>query len=386
MIAYSSTDIDQLFVREQAAVALGQNCLQEAEYKTILDRYLVNFYSPNLFIRIGLLLLTLIILLFSFGIGVLLFQDASADFFAGLAIFFGLMAFFALEYIVSGKKHFQSGVDDALLWGAAGALFGGISYITRAGDIANCVVIFIISLYGALRFADRLMSLAVFIALLGIVFFACIKPGASVKAFMPFIIMGVSALCYWLVKRLTVLTENHLYINCLTVVTVATMLAFYAGGNYFMVREFSNELFNLQLAPGESIPFGWLFWVFTFIIPAVYLGRGIQQKSSIKIWVGLLLMAAIVFTVRYYHAILSIEICMSLGGILLILIAYGLTRYLKNPKHGFTNSEIGSTNALAKSQIESLVVSSTVDNQPADSGRTNFGGGDFGGGGASGDF
>lgn len=386
MIAYSTTAIYNLFVRKQAAEALDQNYLPQVEYDAILTRFPVDFYSPNLFIRIGLLILTLVIQLFSFGIGVLLFQSLSDIFLSGLAIFFGLLVYTALEYMVKNNKHFRSGVDDALLWGAAGALFGGISYITKAGDLSNCILIFIIALYGAIRFANRLISVAAYIALLGVVFFGSIKLGAPVKTFLPFFIMGISALIYFLVKRLKSFTDNHLYHQCLSILLIATMLGFYTGGNYFIVRECSNELFNLNLAPGESIPFGWLFWVLTFIIPVIYLGKGIQQNSSIKIRVGLVLIAAIVFTVRYYHSILAIEICMSIAGLVLIVIAYGLTRYLKSPKHGFANVDFGSKDTIAKLQVESLVVSSTFNNQPADVGNNKFGGGDFGGGGSSGEF
>lgn len=386
MIAYSLTAIYNLFVQEQTAEAVDQQDLQQAEYEAIRNRYPVNFYSPNLFIRIGLLILTFVIQLFTFGIGVLLFKNSSDITLAGLTIIFALLAYFALEYIVNKKKHFRSGVDDALLWGAAGAMFGGISYLTKAGDLANCVILLIIALYGAIRFADRLMSLAAYMALLGFVFFAGIKLGPTAKAFLPFVIMGISAVVYLLAKRLKDSTNNHLYLNCLHIISIAAMLGFYAGGNYFIVRECRDELFNVHLSPVESMPFGWLFWVFTFIIPVIYLGRGIHQRSSVKIRVGLLLMAAIVFTVRYYYAILPLEIWMSLGGIVLIVIAYGLTRYLKNPTHGFTNVEMGGRDIAATAQIESLVVSSTLSNQPADTGNTHFGGGNFGGGGSTGEF
>ncbi len=386
MIAYSPSAIYNLFVWEQAAEALNQHYLQRTEFDKIHTRFPVDLYSPNLFIRIGLFILTLIILLFSFGIGMLLFQNSSDIFLAGLAIIFGLLAYVALEYMVKINKHFRSGVDDALLWGAAFALFGGISYITKAGDLSNSIFICIIALYGAIRFADRLMSLTAYVALLGVVFLACIKLGPTVKTFLPFIIMGISALLYFLVKRAKSFTDKHLYHQCLAIISFATMLGFYTGGNYFIVREFSNKLFNLNLAPGESIPFGWLFWVLTFIIPVIYLVRGVQQKSSVKIRVGLLLIAAIVFTVRYYHSILAIETCMSLAAIVLIVIAYGLTRYLKSPKYGFTNVDTGSTDAVAKSQVESLVVASTFNSKPTDVGNINFGGGDFGGGGSSGEF
>ncbi len=386
MIAYSPSAIHNLFVREQAAEALGQQCLPQAEYEAILTRFPVIFYSPNLFIRIGLLVLTLVISLFSFGIGVLIFKASSDKFLAGLAIFFALLAYAALEYMVKSNKHFRSGVDDALLWGAAGALFGGISYITKADNLSNGILIFMIALYSTFRFADRLMSFVAFIALMGVVFFASIKLSVSVKTFLPFLIMGVAALVYFAVKRLKSFTDNHLYEQCLKIVSIASMLGFYAGGNYFIVREFSNELFNLHLAAGDSIPFGWLFWALTLIIPVICLCRGIQKRNSVKIRIGLLMMVAIFFTVRYYHTILAIEVWMSLGGVVLILSAFGLTHYLKSPKHGYTNIDSGSANAPAKSQVESLIISSTFNSQPANSDGSKFGGGDFGGGGSSGEF
>jgi uncharacterized membrane protein YgcG len=386
MIVYQPTDLRNLFIREQAAMALDQRCLLSDEYEGILKNYPLTFYSPNLFIRIGLFILTLVITVFSFGLLLLLVSDSAGNAMSGIALFFGMLAYAALEYMVQNKHHFQSGVDDALMWTAAAALFGGTSYLCGAGDIGNCILLFLIALYCAIRFADRLMGIGAYIALLGIFFFAAIKIGPVVKAYIPFMMMGVSAFVYLFVKKFKPTAGNHLYAKCLQVIAVAALLGFYTGGNYYVVRELSNELFHLNLGANETIPFGWLCWIFTFAIPVIYLARGIQKKDMVFIRVSLLLLAAAVFTLRYYHTIAPLEIVLTLGGGCLILAAYGLTLYLKTPRQGFTNIPVAKTTDIDKLQIESLLIAETFNgpSQPVEG--QHFGGGSFGGGGASGDF
>jgi hypothetical protein len=155
------------------------------------------------------------------------------------------------------------------------------------------------------------------------------------------------------------------------------------------VRETGNDLFNLGLEPGQGIPLGWLFWILTLFIPLLYIAAGIRNKDSILIRSGLILVFAGVLTFRNYHHILATEIALVLGGILLTLIAYGLTRYLKYPKHGFSSEEFQDPNSLGRIQIESLVIAQTFGThqvQLPDSGHTDFGGGSGGGGGAGGEF
>ncbi|MBC7887335.1 MAG: hypothetical protein H7Z13_05555 [Ferruginibacter sp.] len=386
MIAYNSLWLHNLFIREQAAVAFHQNCLDKEECELINSKYPVHFYTPNLFIRIGLFILTTVILIFSFGLLALLFLDSLDKIVGGMAIFFAFLSYAALEYMVQAKNHLQSGADDALLWISACSLFGGTSYLTNAGDLANCIIIFIIALYSTLRFADRVMGAVLYISLLGIFFFVCTRFGPLGKAIVPFVIMAISAIIYLLVNKAKRLKVNQLYSNCLVVVSLAALLSFYFSGNYYVVRELSNTVFNLNLAQNESIPFGWLFWIFTVVIPLFYLVKGIQKKDIVMIRVALLLVAAIIFTVHYYYTVASIEAIMTTAGVLLMVVSYGLTRYLDTPKYGFTILEIAPQDATGKLQIESLLQVQSLTGKSAGSDGNNFGGGSFGGGGASGEF
>ncbi len=386
MIAYNKKWLHNLFIQQQVEDALQDNVITKEEKNNIGVKYSAPFYSPDFFIRLGLFVLTIIILLFSFGLLLLIFLSSIDKTIAGLTIFFGLLSYAALEITVSQKKHYQSGVDDALLWTAAGCLFGGISYATGAGALSNCFIIFMIALFCTIRFADRLMAAAAFISLLGILFYAFTSLGNTGKAMVPFILMAVSALIYFIFKKINDPQRFNEYSGCVEAIEILTLISLYVAGNYFVVRELSNSIFYLNLQKGESIPFGWLFWIFTLFIPAIYLFAGIKMKDMVLIRVSLLLVAAMVFTIRYYHFIVAVETGMCIGGMSLILIAWALTRYLQTPKYGFTSVALKPDNNLDKMHIESLILAETFTQHGIDSGETKFGGGSFGGGGATGEF
>jgi uncharacterized membrane protein YgcG len=129
-----------------------------------------------------------------------------------------------------------------------------------------------------------------------------------------------------------------------------------------------------------------VFWITTVLIPLIYIFLGIYKKDRILLRAGLILVAAIVFTIRYYHSVAPLEVVMTFAGIGMIAIAYFLIRFLKTPKNGFTSEEVdeGEMDAL---QLESLVIAQTFNKAgaPAKDGF-EFGGGDGGGGGASGEY
>jgi hypothetical protein len=385
MIAYNHTWLDNNIVHAEVEEALHENAVTAAEAADIKFKYPVGFYTPNAFIRIGLFLLTVVIAFFSYFLLTLMMADALDKSIAGIVIFYGLVTYGALEAIVR-KKHYQSGVDDALLWMAAGMLLGGISYGIDASEQQIATAAFVISLLATLRFTDRIMSVVATLSLMAIVFFTCANMGGVVKAIVPFVLMALSAFLYFGAKKAAKLPGLTHYIQCLKMVEITALLMLYVSGNYFVVRELSDSIFDLNLAPGDSIPFGWLFWIFTFIIPAIYLFRGIQAKDGLLLRVGLVLFAAIVFTVRYYHTVAPIEVVMTLGGIALLGISYALIRWLKEPRYGFTSEELRPASAEAPIQIESLVIAETFSAPTAAPTGTQFGGGSFGGGGAGGEF
>jgi hypothetical protein len=295
-----------------------------------------------------------------------------------------------LEYMVKIKKHYHSGVDDALIYQSTSILFGSILFLWADKDIIGIpsfLLLFIITGYVSIRFINMITSVIAYLAILGVLFCACTEIGGVAKVVVPFVIMGASAICYVLVKMLSKKTALRYYKNCLQIITVAALLTFYISGNYFVVRELSNTMFDLNLLPGQTIPFGWAFWIATGVIPFGYLFIGIKNKDVILIRVSLLLFATTIFTIRNYYAIAPIEIAMTAAGILLIAGCYALIRFLREPKYSFIYKELYSDNPIDKLQVESLLIAQSFSNQAIPpSGGTKFGGGDFGGGGATGEY
>ncbi len=386
MIAYNKTWLNNLFVREEVEKAYELDCISKEERDKAWLAFPSMFYSPNIFIRIGLFLLTVVVMLFSFGLFSLMFLTGIEKTIGGLLIFFAMICIAGLEVVIHNKKHYQSGIDTALMWGGAIALFSGIGFTNDLSGLANACIIFMIALVCVLRYADTGMAALCFISLLAIIFFFCGRIGGTAKAILPFIVMTISVVVYVLAKKISDSKSFNVYRSCVVYVEIISLFTLYAAGNYWVVRETSNEMFNLNLQPGQTIPFGFIFWIFTIFIPLIYLFRGIQKKDVVLIRVGLLLVAAIVFTIRYYHAILLPEIAMVLAGGVMIIFAWALTRWLASPKYGFTAEELRSKNAFGNMQIESLILAETFSQQPQPTSGTQFGGGSFGGGGSSGEF
>lgn len=389
MLAYNSTTLDNLEIKEEAEKALRKNCIEVSTYKAIEAAHPVNFYTPNPVIKIGLFILTVVIVSFSLGLLTLMMLDAlrNEDGFAGLCIFGGLVCYGALEIAIREKKLFRAGVDDALLWGAVSLICSSMAIAGHVSATTVCFVVCFVTLLATLRFADMVMAGVAYLAFLGFIFTVAIKLGPVAKTIVPFLIMVVSVTVYVAVKKISAYHFSRHYKHCLTVLSVLSLLTLYMAGNYFVVRELSDRMFDLQLQDGQSIPGALFFWIYTAVVPVIYLWLGIRKKDAVLLRTGMVLLAAIVFTVRYYHSVLPLETAMVLGGMVLTVGAWALIRYLKEPKHGFTYEEPDDPSLADKLRLESLIIAQTYvpGAQPAGN-DVQFGGGSGGGGGASGDY
>lgn len=389
MIVYNSQSLDNLYTQEQADMAKGADCITAEEYNAIITAHPVNLYTPNPYMRVGIFILTVIILLFSFGLFCLLSMAGGEEAFTFLCFLFGAGSYALAEYMVREKKHYKSGADAALIWGAGIFLLSAFGIATDADApvwVWSCISL-MLSLFFVLRFGDVSMSIVAHLSLLGLVFSGCEKLGSIARLIIPFAIMLASAGVYFLSVKLIVVHKYRHYKKCLQMLQVCALITLYIAGNYFVVREVGNEMFHMDLHPGQDFPGGWLFWILTVMLPLIYIYAGIRKKDRILICTGLLLIAGIVYTIRYYHSVAPLEVAMTLGGIGMIGIAYALIRYLKTPRYGFTEASSDERHAMEALQIESLVIAQTMSHAATPRpDQFEFGGGSGGGGGASGDY
>ncbi len=388
MIAYNNGWLDNLLVHDELKEAAAENDISEEEKCAALKAYPAGFYTPNLFIRIGLFVLTIIIVGFSFGlVSLMALSNANETTFGAISVFFGVVCYNILELMVQQKNHYKSGVDDALLCMAGVGTIGGINLISNIVFTTNCLLIFLLASYLLCRFVNALMAIISVVAFLLLVFFTYINFGYTAKATAPFLLLLLAAVIYFGAKYLSTQIVFRLYKPVFVFVEITALVCGYAGLNYFIVNQTANSLFGFTIQASRPLAFAWLFWILTILLPLVYIFRGVQKNDAVILRVGVILIPAIVFTIRNYYAVLPIEMAMVIGGIVMIGIGYGLIRYLAQPKFGFTSAALANINKTGNIHVEALIIAETFSGaQQPTSSDTNFGGGSLGGGGATGDF
>ncbi|MCX2452983.1 hypothetical protein OQX61_17025 [Pedobacter sp. PLR] len=393
MIIYNITWLKHLIIQDQMKKAHRANNLNAEELQAVLEKYPVGFHSSNLFLRIGLFLVTTTLTSFAFGFLSLVLSNTRLMESPGYFAFLGVLCYIALEIAVRTFHHYKSGVDDALMW-TSGMLLLTALYIfldKRAFGFKGYIdelmlsgLVMLLGTYFTLRFANMVMALVSFCAFIAFIFFAWNSYGFYPFSTMPFLIIIIAATIYSFVLKLD--KKHWMYKDCLGMLQFVSLLTLYAAGNYFVVRELGSSMNKVVLAPDQDIPFGWFFWLWTFCIPFIYIGIGLKRKDVILLRAGLILVAAACFTLKRYHHVASIEVVLVASGALLLGISYGLMRYLETPKYGFTVAELDDDHMLDNLKVESLIVSGTFGDGPTPPEGSRMGGGSFGGGGATSDF
>lgn len=392
MIAYNKIKLDNLFTIEQAKYFKRCGVITEEELIQIGKTMQTTYQRTNIFIRVGVLILTMVLTFCSYGLIVLFTGlDSFFDAFKIALLVFTATTIAVLEHFIRNKNHFASGVDDGLLYLAiiAFALFAGLSIKPNN----NLEFLLFYGLFTAfafttfIRYTDAIAATASYCTFLATCFYLVLLTGALAKLIMPFVIFIISVIAYVLVKKKSKEFDRRFYLNGFEWLQWAALLSTYFSVNYFVVREASVEFFNMILKPQEEIPLYFLFYFFTIAIPLIYVAMGIKNKDNIRLNCGLILIAVSIATIRYYHQIIPIEFAFILGGILLLAIAALLFRYLKIPKYGFTiEADKANRNWFSK-DVESILIAQSLGHQHHTNPNDPLqGGGKFGGGGAGESF
>lgn len=190
-------------------------------------------------------------------------------------------------------------------------------------------------------------------------------------------------------KRKLAHLQHLFYHKGLVLANSFCLILVYLSCNYLVVRELSSQLLGVYLEPDQDIPFAFFFYFFTIAIPVLYLVLALKTKDKILLWIGVFCVAFSIFTIRYYHSLLPIEIAITLGGILLFSIASFSIKKLKDKTSGITFELDRLTQKKDHKSTEALVAVTAFGIKPEtkiEESPMKFGGGDYSGGGASGSF
>ncbi|MFD0765188.1 hypothetical protein ACFQZI_10015 [Mucilaginibacter lutimaris] len=393
MIIYNKEWLHNKQVAEQVQTDMREGSITPEEFAKIRAAYAFYFYLPRLVIRVGLFILTLIILLFSGGLLSLFAAEARIIDTPAYPMVLGVICYVVLEHLVKNNRYLHSGPDNALLYVSA-TLFGGgfiwtISKMNLTFAEASICAAFIcmMCVYLTVRFADVITALAACISFFAFVYFTYGKVGSVGLATMPFMIMVAAGGLFYLMNRLGKDIRNINYENCIDFAKIISLITLYAAGNYFVVNRLNNMLNNLDDSH-TTIPLGFIFWIWTMLVPVLYVLIGIRKKSSMFLRLGLLAAVAAVATFRNYYHLMPIEVALTLAGAILLAASYTVIQYLKKRPNGITYAEPEVHSNFDKLNIEGLIVGQATSHLPnAQNHPTErFGGGSGGGGGSSGDF
>ena len=388
MIAHNKQLLNDLALLEEA------NSLQQAgfiskEQKDLIKKQLPDFKNQkNILVRLGFFLLGSFLYSSICGAISLLGLSGEVFFFKICCYIFAVVGFAGAE-ILANQKYYGHGLDDAFILGAILNLGFAIGISTDGYELIIAVFMAIAAFVMYRRYL-HLPSLLVFcLALSAVLFYGLFEFGAIGKTILPFVAMLFAAGFYFFTKKsIDSLTESYYYRGLLLANSFCLIL-FYLSCNYLVVRELSVMLLDNEILPGTDIPFAYFFYAFTLIVPIIYLVQALKTKDRIMLWISFLAIAFSIYTIRFYYSVLPIEVALTLGGVVLFIIAYFSIKKLKEKESGLTFKPDRINNSNALLNAETLIVASTFGMKPEvkpESSPMEFGGGGYSGGGSEGSF
>ncbi|GGH03928.1 hypothetical protein [Mucilaginibacter phyllosphaerae] len=363
--------------------------ITKEEFTKIRAAYPVGFYIPGLLVSAGLFILTCIIAMVAIGLLSLMTAATHIIESPGWPIFLGVICYVILELLTKDKHYFHSGVDNALLYYSAGLLGGGLlwiiskSNITTGDNLLSAIVICLLCIYLTLRFADVVTAAVAAVSAFASVYFFWAMMGTIGLATMPFVMMIAAAAMYYTFNKL-----NHLYyINCISIIKILSLITLYAAGNYYVVNSLNNILNHLDDSH-IYVPYGFIFWIWTMLLPVAYVVLGLKKKNTMLLRTGLILAGASVVTFRNYYHLLPIEVMLTLSGLILLAASYITIKRLKTPLNGITFAPPEQAGTPESLNLEGLIIGQAASHlAPAAPGPSSpFGGGSGGGSGSSDSF
>jgi hypothetical protein len=383
--AYNSTWLQNLHIIKACKRWIDHELITTDQLTAIRAEHPSDFYHPNLFIRILLFAATLIAMSGVTGLVALMFgefldNDAAP---AILMLLYGIASFVVLDRVfIRNSRHYKSGVTEAVLYHAAGFTICGAAWMSDFDATAITFFCLVVFAFAAFRYLDLVSTVCAFGALAYFIFSQLYQAGGIMQQVIPIALIILFTPGYFVIKRVRKSQKAEAWNDVLLVLESLSLLLIYAAGNYLVVRELSESLMGLSVEPGTDIPFAFLFYGLTVIIPVAYLYFGLKQKDLVLIRVSLIVVAFSVFTFKYYFSLGHPEISLTLAGAFLLTVTLSLFRYLKTPRNGYTRENI-LKEKWANANLESFIVSQTLGGNQVTTPEPQGGGGSFGGGGST---
>ena len=391
MLQYNKSWIDNLEIQKHSAKWLKKNLITKDEHEVVIKNYPTEYHESNFIIRCGIFIFSLIVIFSATGLISLFTMRENAVAIQGLL--YGIVSALAAMHFIRTKNYFRSGVIDALIYFSVFSFSIGICIlISRENFEFNLdpIVYFMAMLpfatFIAIRFTDAFVALLVYALLFGINALLVLKLGSTGKMILPFDAILVSYAFYQVIDSRKNIESYKYWHKVIATLRAASLVTFYLSGNYFVVRELSEELLDITLAPGQDISLSWFFYAWTIVVPILFIIYGLKQKDHLPVRIGILMEVTGILCIRHYYSVMPLESALIFGGIFLIVLARLSMHYLREPRNGITYLGDTEDDDELVTAVGTTVVSHVAGKSIHQEEQSKFGGGQSGGGGAGGSF
>lgn len=385
LIAYNIDELQKHKLLAECNDLQKTGFLNQEQWKSIQAKFACQLFHPAFFMRILFFILSIIGMFTVIGPIGLALGSMGEDGFRFLATLLGVgLLVFTEFFLIGSKKHYKSGITEAGIYAGFTFIYWGILGFD-SNMLTYILVGLVFSAFAAIRYLNLLGLIASLFLFGWLVFYASFEIRGMVQAMIPFTFMAVFAAIYWLSCWAEARLQNCVFDNQFIIIQSIALIVIYAAGNYFVVRELSVNMMDLELADGQNIPFASLFYLLTAITPFFYVYWGLRQRSLLFLRVGLLTIAISVVTLKYYFSLGMPVVSITVAGAVMIALALWVMKYLKHSRNGFTRELIFKDKWMT-SEVTGIIASQTLGGNSTGSGMEAdsdlMQGGEFGGGGA----
>lgn len=387
MFASNFTNIQNHFLLEELEKLEAQDFVSEEQFNEIKYKTISTKTNSNILIRIAFFLLGNFLISSILGFCALFLTMLVNQKAIAFCFFLAFVVCVAATEFFYNQNYFAYGFDDSIILSITLFFCVSIGFFTE-NVTAVLFALVLISTLCSVRYVHVPSTFFGLFGLIGLVGYLVTEEKILPSYLLPVLMFLLAIGLYFFQFQLSKRIQNFIYRNSFITIKIFSLVLGYAALNYYVVRELSAVLLGMNLLPNEEIPLAPLFYFATFALPIFFIFYGLKSKDRIFFWIGLLSLALGFATIRYYYAILPIEVALLLGGSLLFAVVYFSIRKTRNNTVGITFNEDKNLNPMAFDVIKTILVNANVHTTITSTTESpmEFGGGGFSGGGADGSF
>ena len=385
MIAFNKELIENTFLLDKSKNLKKAGFITREQLTFIKNELPILKSQDTILIRIGFFILGCLLFFSVSGVIVLFTSSMVGSHYEVLLFFYSFIGIIGSEFLSKEKFH-NYGLDDAFILGFQGCFCVGMG-VAFDSPLVAFITMAIIGLVACGRYINTISILFCLVGITATICYAVIELKVVEKLYLPFILFAMSMGMYLIFTKLKKNTALYFYFNAIQSLQGFSLLLGYFSMNYLVVRQLSEKLMGFKVTNEKDIHFAFLFYLFTFLIPILYIIFSLFKKNRIMLIIGFLTFAFSIYTIQYYYSILPIELALIYGGITLFAIMYFAIQKIKNKEEGITFKPDRGTNVDVITNVEALITATQVDSKPIENqSKMPFGGGGFSGGGSEGSF